>query len=113
MKKLLLILIAVMFFVLTACSSQSKEFQSCVDQFTGTYYEAKDADDELTQDIKLKVAAGDLWDLSKMYQDAKDPEALNEYLDKHVTKEMFEEIYTYNEEYTGYPICTELIEHFS
>lgn len=113
MKKYLFVFLAIiLMFNITACSSQNREFQTNVDSFVEHYETAKNTDDMLTEDVNLKVCAGDLWRLSQAYQKANNKKALNDYLDKFITKDMFEEIYEYNKSSTGYTIEDDLIAYY-
>lgn len=102
----------VLVFCITACSSQAGEFQTNVDSFVEHYNTAKDIEDMLTEDINLKVCAGDLRALSQIYQKADNRKVLNDYLDKYISKDMFEEVYEYNKTNTRYTIEGDLVAYY-
>lgn len=113
MKKYLFALLAIiLIFNFTACSSQSNEFQTDVDSFVEHYKTAKNTDDMLTEDVNLKVCAGDLRSTSQIYQKTNNRKALNDYLDKYITKDMFNEIYEYNKVNTRYTIESDLVAYY-
>lgn len=99
-------------FNIIACSSQNKEFQTNVDSFVEHYETAKNTDDMLTEDVNLKVAAGDLQRMSQIYQTTDNRKVLNDYLDKFITTDMFEEVYQYNKVNTQYSIENDLVTYY-
>ncbi len=96
-----------------ACSSQTKEFQTSIDSLVEHYNSAINTEDMLTEDIKLKVAAGDLRVLSQIYQEADNRDELNNYLDKNVSKDMFEKVYKYNKTNTMYTIEDDIVAYYN
>lgn len=115
MKKGIQIFLALFLILnITACSSQNKDFQDRIDSFVETYREAEHTDDALKEDIQMHLAVGHLQVISQMYEDSKNQENLNSYLDKKISKEMFDKVYEYNktcEEPSE--IEEDLIEHYN
>lgn len=111
-KYLFAFFMIILIFSITACSSQTDEFQTNVDSFVEHYKTATNTEDMLTEDINLKVAAGDLWKLSQVYQETDNRKALNDYLDKFISKDMFDEVYQYNKTNTKYSIEKDLIAYY-
>lgn len=112
-KHIVAFLTIILVFSTTACSSQTKEFQTTIDSFVEHYNVAIDTDDMLTQDINFKVAAGDLRSLSRIYQETGNREELNDYLNEFVTKDMFEKVYGYNKTNTRYTIEDDIVAYYS
>ena len=112
-KKYFFALIAiVLVFCITACSSQAGEFQTNVDSFVEHYEAAKNTEDMMAEDINLKVCAGDLRSLSQIYQKVDNKKGLNDYLDKFISKDMFEEVYEYNKTNSRYTIEGDLVAYY-
>lgn len=103
MKKIIYIFMTLFFiFNTTACSSQSKEFKEKVDDFVDMYREIEYEDNALSKDIKMHLIVGQLRQVSKIYQDIENKEDLDKYLDKNISKEMFDMVYEYSiETYPG------------
>lgn len=106
------LLTIVLVFSIPACSSQAGEFQTNVDSLVEHYEAAKNTEDMLTEDINLKVCAGDLRALSQIYQKADNKKVLNDYLDECISNDMFEEVYEYNKTNTRYTIEGDLVAYY-
>lgn len=110
-RKKVIILLCVAF-ILTACSNNLNDFKNEVENFTTHYEKYEGSDDALTEDINLKVAAGDLMKMSQYYEETKSRDDFNKILSNNISKEMFDTIYKYNEENTEYTIQPAIIEYF-
>ena len=106
------IILAMSTFFLTACSSNLNSFTEEVESFVSCMDEYVSTDDLLTQDLRLKVASGDLRKMSQYYENTKDKDAFNEILDDYISKPMFDIVYEYNSENTRYTIEPAIIEYF-
>lgn len=113
MRRKIVFIALLCLFSLTACSNDLKLFTEEVESFSTCLEEYVSTDDLLTQDLRLKVASGDLRKMSQYYERAKSKDAYNEVLDDYISKKMFEIVYEYNSENTKYNIEPAIIEYFA
>lgn len=112
-KHIYAFLLIILILSATACSSQTKEFQTSINSLVEHYNAAINTEDMLTEDLNLKVAAGDLWVLSQIYQKADNRDELNNYLDKNISKDMFEKVYKYNKTRTMYTLEDDIVAYYN
>ncbi len=74
----------------------------------------KEKPDALSVDIDYKVLSGDLRQISKLYEQFKNKDNANQYLESNINQYMFHQVVKYNESSSGhsYEYCKELYEFY-